>query len=81
MTVLENFKTKQLINGWQFEFNEEHNWFECRGPVNYDDEHDEIPDSNLWKAACELTEKLKRSGLKASPQYSEKGWVEVVIRN
>lgn len=81
MTVLENFKTKQLINGWQFEFNEEHNWFECRGPVNYDDEHDEIPDSNLWKAACELTEKLKRSGLKASPQYSEKGWVEVVIKN
>lgn len=81
MNVLTDFKKKQIVNGWEFEFTEKHNWFECRGPVNYNDEHEEIPDSDLWKAARELTEKLKRAGLKAYPSYSEKGWVEVIIRN
>ena len=81
MNVLTELKKTQIVNGWQFEFSEEHNWFECKGPVNYNDEHDEIADSNLWKAACELTSKLKRAGLKATPSYSEKGWVEILIKN
>ena len=35
-------KAKETIDGYTFEYNEEHKFYECRGEVCYDDEHDEI---------------------------------------
>ena len=74
---MEKFRT---INGYRFEYNQEYNFYECRGDVCYDDEHDETPEPELWNAADELVEILKGIGFKdAERDYSEKGWVEVSI--
>ena len=53
--------------------------YECRGEVMYDDEHDEMPEPKLWKAALKLEEELLSEGYKAEANHSEKGWVEVTI--
>ncbi len=37
-------KSKETIDGYTFEYNEEHKFYECRGEVCYDDEHDEMPE-------------------------------------
>ena len=57
------------INGWDFEFvnqNEGNDQFyQCRGEVMYDDDHDETPEPSLFDSeAC----------------HSEKGWVEVNVK-
>jgi len=72
---------KETINGYTFEYNEENEFYECRGDVCYDDEHDEIPEEGLWNAACKLEQKLKNQGIDVEVEYSEKGWVEVCIIN
>lgn len=54
-------------------------FYQCRGEVMYDDEHDEVPEPGLWKAAYELKEQLKEDNVKCDVNHSEKGWVEVVI--
>ena len=72
---------KETIDGYTFEYNEENKFYECRGDVCYDDEHDEIPEEGLWNAACKLEQRLKNQGLDAEAEYSEKGWVEVYIIN
>ena len=57
----------------------EHNFYECRGDICYDDEHDEVPEEGLWNAACKLEQRLKNQGIDAEVEHSEKGWVEVCI--
>ena len=70
---------KETIDGYTFEYNEEHKFYECKGDVCYDDEHDEVPEEGLWIAAEALEQKLKNQGIDAEVEYSEKGWVEVCI--
>ena len=65
------------VNGWTFEYNTEHNFYECRGRVFYDDEHDEMPDPSLWEATNKLAKELRSEGHNAQATWSEKGWVEV----
>lgn len=70
---------KETVDGYTFEYDKENNFYECRGNICYDDEHDEVPEEGLWNAACKLEQKLKNQGLNAEAEYSEKGWVEVCI--
>jgi hypothetical protein len=66
------------IDGFIFEYDVENAMYECRGEVCYDDEHDEIPEENLWVAAQKFVFRLKGDGFRnAEADYSEKGWVEV----
>ncbi len=67
------------IDGYTFEYSKENALYECRGRVCYDDEHDEVPEQGLWKAALTLQEKLREQGYDAEREHSEKGWVEVVL--
>ena len=64
-----------------FEFNKDIDMYECRGRVCYDEEHDEVPEEKLWKAAKELVSDLRQEiGGDWNAGYSEKGWVEVHLR-
>tara|TARA_R110002020_G_scaffold36503_5_gene109808 strand:+ start:12020 stop:12247 length:228 start_codon:yes stop_codon:yes gene_type:complete len=72
---------KETIDGYTFEYDSENKQYECRGDVCYDDEHDEVPEEGLWKAACKLHQKLKNQGVDSEIDHSEKGWVEVFICN
>jgi len=77
-------KQDTKINGWDFEYVEndyDDRFFQCRGEVMYDDEHDEMPEPSLWRAALELEKKLFADGLICEATHSEKGWVEVTILN
>jgi hypothetical protein len=56
-------------------------FYQCRGEVMYDDEHDQMPEPSLWRAAQRVVEILKADGHKASRSHSEKGWVEVNLIN
>lgn len=69
---------KEKVNGYIFELVDDE-FYQCRGDVCYDDEHDEVPEDGLWTAAHELREKLNNQGVNCDVEYSEKGWVEVVI--
>jgi hypothetical protein len=70
---------KVTIDGYTFEYDSEHNFYECRGAICYDDEHDEMPEPGLWRAAHKLADRLKSQGKDADVEHSEKGWVEVLI--
>ena len=70
---------KETINGYTFKLTDDGEFYECRGEVCYDDEHDEMPEPGLWKAAYKLKEQLMEDGIKCNVGHSEKGWVEVVI--
>ncbi len=77
-------KQDTRINGWDFEYVEndvDDLFYQCRGEVMYDDEHDEMPEPSLWRAALELERQLTKSGVICEANYSEKGWVEVTILN
>lgn len=63
------------IDGYQFNLNE--GMYECRGDVCYDNEHDETPEPGLWRASNNLADKL---GEGWGAEHSEKGWVEVRVR-
>jgi hypothetical protein len=71
------------VNGWDFEFVSQEEgsdvFYQCRGEVLYDDEHDQIPEPGLWSAAMKLEAELISEGFKAEANHSEKGWVEVTI--
>ena len=73
------------VSGWNFELvvQDDGNdvFYQCRGEVMYDDEHDEMPEPSLWRAAEKLEEILTKDGLKVYAGHSEKGWVEVTINN
>jgi len=72
-------KNKRTVNGFTFEWNEDNGFYECRGAVCYDNEHDETPEPALWKAAKQLVSILNEEGHEADRDYSEKGWVEVSV--
>ena len=44
---------KEKVNGYIFELVDDE-FYQCRGDVCYDDEHDEVPEDGLWTAAHEL---------------------------
>ena len=70
------------VNGWDFELVEndvDDIFYQCRGEVMYDDEHDEMPEPSLWRAAQKLEKELFADGLICEANHSEKGWVEVTI--
>ena len=71
------------IDGWKFLLvnNDGVMFYQCRGAVMYDDEHDETPEPGLWKAALKLENDLIRAGMDVEASHSEKGWVEVNIIN
>jgi hypothetical protein len=68
------------VGRFVFEYNTDCNFYECRGEVMYDDEHDQIPEPALWSEAHELKSKLEAEGYKdVEVSHSEKGWVEVNV--
>ena len=72
----------EIINGWEFEYVDNgggDTFYQCRGAIYHDDEHDEIPEPGLWDAALKLEQQLKDDGYVADASHSEKGWVEVNI--
>lgn len=72
------------INYWEFklqDYGPEDRFYQCRGAIMYDQDHDETPEPELWRAAHKLAEILTRDGLEVECNHSEKGWVEVVIIN
>ena len=69
---------KEKVNGYIFEL-VDGEFYQCRGDVCYDDEHDEVPEDGLWTAANLLRERLNYRGVNCDVEHSEKGWVEVVI--
>ena len=78
--------TNRKIGGYTFEYVEndsnppdELGYYQCRGGTFYDDEHDQIPEPGLWRAALALASELREEGFEAEPEYSEKGWVEVYV--
>ena len=76
-------RNNRRVDGWDFEFVSQDNgsdeFYQCRGEVMYDDEHDQIPEPSLWLAACKLADKLEKDGERVEANHSEKGWVEVTI--
>jgi len=71
------------VKGYEFEFVSQNDgddeFYQCRGQVHYDDEHDEQPEPGLWLAAMQLESDLIIEGYKADAGYSEKGWCEVTL--
>ena len=80
---MNNLRRNISVTGWDFKLVEAtstNDWFyQCRGPVMYDDEHYEMPDPSLWRAAKKLESILSEEGLKVYAEHSEKGWVEVIL--
>ena len=76
-------KENVRLNGWDFEYVSQDDgndqFYQCRGEVMYDDEHDQIPEPALWDAAIKLEDELTKAGIKCEANHSEKGWVEVTI--
>lgn len=72
-------KKIERVDGYTFKYDSENKFYECRGAVCYDDEHDEVPEEGLWQAGYKLASRLKNQGIDAEVEHSEKGWVEVYI--
>jgi len=78
-------KNKELLDtrrvkGWNFQLVDD-TFYECRGGMFYDDDHDETPEPSLWFAAMQLENDLLSEGYMAEANHSEKGWVEVTIED
>lgn len=71
----------RTIDGYTFEWDSENSFYQCRGEVEYDNEHDPIPEAGLWKAAKELEKDLTAEGFNAYLEQGEKGWVEICIES
>jgi hypothetical protein len=71
----------QKVDGFYFEYVEEHSFYQCRGKIMYDNEHDEMPEPELWEAAHKLKTILEKKGFECEVEHSEKGWVSVDILN
>ena len=67
------------IKGWHFEWEKEDSYYWCRGSVCYDDDHDEIPEESLIKAAMQLELNLASEGYKTELNYGEKGYIYINI--
>ena len=73
-----------IVSNWRFELvvqDENDVFYQCRGEVMYDEEHDQMPEPSLWDAAVKLGDILAKDGLDVDVNHSEKGWVEVTINN
>jgi len=72
---------KRTVNGWSFELNNQDpndEFYQCRGEIMYDDDHDQMPEPALWSAANKLAGILCDEGMESwIATHSEKGWVEV----
>ena len=73
----------RTIKGYTFDLVSQNDgddkFYQCRGDVHYDDDHDEQPEPGLWQASMQLESDLISEGYKADAGYSEKGWCEVLI--
>jgi len=67
------------IKGWHFEWNKEDSYYQCRGSVCYDEDHDEIPEQSLIAAAMQLELNLVLAGYDTDLQYGEKGYIYINI--
>ena len=78
-----NLRKNITVDGWGFQLVEptstNDTFYQCRGAVMYDDEHDQIPEPALWDAALKLEKQLTEEGYRCDANHSEKGWVEVSI--
>ena len=80
-------RTNRKVRGYAFEYvkndsedaHDEIGYYQCRGGTFYDDDHDQVPEPNLWQAALALASELREEGFGAEPDHSEKGWVEVYV--
>ena len=82
MSKIDDLTEKVYVNGWKFELvkqNVDDVFYQCRGEIMYDDEHDQIPEPSLWKAAMKLETILTKDGYNVDADHSEKGWVEVTV--
>ena len=71
-------RNREIIGRFVFKLTEDKHMYECRGEVMYDDEHDQMPEPALWRAAEILAEQLNKvTDGKWEKSHSEKGWVEV----
>jgi hypothetical protein len=82
--IMKNLEKSYTFNGYTFHRHsnnlyEGENFYECRGDVFYDDDHDETPDPELWSGAIDLQKYFKSIGIDSDVSYSEKGWVEVYL--
>ena len=73
-------KNEYTVNGYTFELSE-HEFYECKGEICYDDEHDQTPEPGLWAAAHKLAGLLNDENEVESTEvfHSEKGWVGVEV--
>ena len=79
---MKNLRKNIDVEGWNFQLvknDEDDMFYQCRGEVMYDEEHDEMPDPSLWRAAKKLQGILTKQGLETYAEHSEKGWVEVIL--
>ena len=79
---IEMLEDKMSTDGFTFELvdnGDDEYFYQCRGEVMYDDDHDEVPEPELWQAAEDLAELLEDEGYTTSVDHSEKGWVEVYV--
>ena len=74
-----NGQQTRRVKGRTFTWDADNEMYECRGAICYDDEHDEMPEPELWEAALILEKELNDEGFSAEAQHSEKGWVEVSL--
>ena len=80
MSDIKKLQSKVCVDGYYFNLHEEDKFYDCRGDVMYDNEHDETPEPGLWIAAQKLAKSLKEKGFtNADYEHSEKGWVEVTF--
>ena len=77
---IEMLEDKMSTDKYEFELiydGDDEYFYQWRGGVHYDDDHDEMPEPELWQAAEDLAELLEDEGYTTSVDHSEKGWVEV----
>ena len=78
-------RNNRRVDGYDFEYQDlgyGDQYYQCRGEVMYDDDHDETPEPGLWDAAEILSKTLESyNGIRTCVNHSEKGWVEVQILN
>ena len=78
---MENLGTWKRVDNFDFELIDDgdDSMYQCRGKIMYDEDHDEMPEPALMRAAYKLAKELREAGFSAEAGHSEKGWVEVMI--
>jgi hypothetical protein len=78
---MKDLSKSKVIGGHKFDLNDDAigTYYECRGNIYHDEDHDEVPEPSLQRAAESLKVKLKEEGVKSHIEHGEKGWIEVYI--